>query len=179
LDWTYDARKAAYFGCRSVVDRTRKDGRIALFALNLFMLKNRFANEAALLPTDDLSVEVFLSRNSIFTEKTQTTSFIMAQDGLFTYPEYADLYYLFTGVYPDIISSVVKHNEWEAKHQPDRVPFPVTDYVRKLTLPYTEVDVLMDILDDERVMLTTLMPSLDRMKECMLERASRKTRMRK
>ena len=40
------------------------------------------------------------------------------------------------------------------------------------------VPFLLEMLDDERVILTTLMPSLDHMKECMLNRSSRKLRMR-
>lgn len=156
LDWSYDARKATYFACRGVPedDRIRKDKRIALFAINPFMLKNRFLYEDSLLPhiADDLTLEVFLSRHSIFTEKTQTRSFILAQDGLFTYPEHADLYYLFTGGYPDIITSILKKDEWETKYRHDTgVAFPVRDYIRKLTLPYSEVDTLLEMLDDERV----------------------------
>lgn len=184
LDWSYDARKAAYFACQGVHedDLVDKNERLALFAINPFMLKNRFLYEDSLLPhiADDLSVEVFLSRHSVFTEKTQTTSFILAQDGLFTYPEHADLYYLFTGHHPDIITSILKRDEWESRyHGEGGVVFPVKDYIRRLTLPYSEVDALLEMLDDERVILTTLMPSLDHMKECMLQRSSRKLRMRK
>jgi hypothetical protein len=182
LDWSYDARKAAYFACRGIHndDRSRMDKHIALFAINPFMLKNRFLYEESLLPqiTDDLSVEVFLSRHSVFTEKNQTTSFIAAQEGLFTYPEHADLYYLFTGSYPDILTTILRKHEWETKYQlGEGVAFPVTDYIRKITLPYSQVDALLEMLDDERVILTTLMPALDRMKECMMERSSRKIRL--
>lgn len=182
LDWSHDSRKAAYFACRGVPydARTNKDKRIALFAINPFMLKNRFLYEDSLLPhiSDDLTVQVFLSRHSIFTEKTQTTSFILAQEGLFVYPEHADLYYIFTGGYPDIITAILKKDEWETKYWGDKgLKFPVVDYVRRLTLPYSEVDTLLEMLDDERIMLTTLMPSLDRMKEGIIERSSRKLRL--
>src|SRR5262249_5518333 len=51
LDWSYDARKAAYFACQAVPEDclSRDDKRIAVFALNPFMLKNRFPNEDSLL----------------------------------------------------------------------------------------------------------------------------------
>jgi hypothetical protein len=90
------------------------------------------------------------------------------------------LHYLFTGRHPDIITSILKKDEWESRYRGEHgVVFPVKDYIRRLTLPYSDVDALVDMLDDERIILTTLMPSLDHMKECMLQRSSRKLRMRK
>jgi hypothetical protein len=181
LDWSHDSRKAAFFACRGVAlpDLQDQGKRIAVIGLNPFMLQNRFVGEDTLQGKidDDLSVEVFLSRHEVYAEKNQTTSFLAAQDGLFTYACYPDLHFLFTGCYPDILRSLLKMREWESRHanQPDF--FPLSDYVRKVTLPYTEVDSLLELLDDERVMLTTLMPSLDKMKDSMLERSARKKRL--
>ena len=116
LDWSVRCTEGRVTSHAKVFMRMTscdKNKRLALFAINPFMLKNRFLYEDSLLPhiADDLSVEVFLSRHSVFTEKTQTTSFILAQDGLFTYPEHADLFYLFTGRHPDIITSIHKKDE--------------------------------------------------------------------
>ena len=157
-----------------------QDKRIAVIGINPFMLANRFVSEASLAAKidDDLSVEVFLSQHAIYAEKNQTTSFLAAQDGLFSYALYPDLHFLFAGHYPDILKSFLRMREWESQYANEPGFFPLTDYVRKVTLPYTEVDSLLELLDDERVMLTTLMPSLDKMKESMLERSERKRRLR-
>jgi len=181
LDWSHDSRKAAFFACRGIAlpDLQHQEKRIAVIGLNPFMLKNRFVGEDSLQDRieDDLSVEVFLSRHEVYAEKNQTTSFLAAQDGLFTYACCPDLHFLFTGCYPDILRSHLRMREWECRYatQPDF--FPLADYVRKVTLPYTEVDSLLELLDDERVMLTTLMPSLDKMKDSMLDRSARKKRL--
>jgi hypothetical protein len=179
LDWSYDALKATYFGCRSVAasERLIKERRIALYGINPFMIDGRGPTEQELFPhiDDPLTVELFLSQHSIFTEKNQTTSYLAAQEGLFTYPKYADLFYSFTGCYPNIVSSILKMEKWNGLYS--KQLFPIRDYLRKITLPFAEVDTLLEMLDDERIFLTSLMPSLDRMKEGMLERALRKERL--
>ena len=182
LDWSHDSRKAAFFAAWrvSVPERSDTPQSFAVWAINPFMLENRFVGEDALSEKidDDLSVEVFLSQHGIYAEKNQTTSYLAVQEGLFTYPLYADLFYIFTGIYPDILLSLMKMREWEERYTDKGASFfPVTDYIRKVTLPFSQADDLLEMLDDERVMLTTLMPSLDKMKQCMIERASRKHRL--
>lgn len=182
LDWSHDSRKAAFFAAWRVPVPERSDASqsIAVWAINPFMLENRFLGEQTLSEKieDDLSVEVFLSQHRIYAEKNQTTSYLAAQEGLFTYPLYADLFYIFTGMYPDVLISLTKMREWEERYTAkDASFFPAIDYIRKVTLPFTQADELLEMLDDERVMLTTLMPSLDKMKQCMIERASRKRRL--
>lgn len=184
LDWSYDSRKAAFFACTGVdcCELDSSTGRVAVFALNPFMLRNRFPsapdNEHEL--SDENAAALILSRHSVFVEKTDTTSYLAAQEGLFTYPEYADLHLVLTGEYPTIDRSIEQLINWrESKLDKQRYNPNIRDYIRKVTLPYSQVDSLMDLLDDERIMLTTLMPNLDRFKECMLSRHERKVRLNK
>jgi hypothetical protein len=181
LDWSYDSRKAAFFaGSGLDEDDLNGDKKIAVFAVNPFMLRNHTLSESELSRkgSDRESAEVFLSSHSLFVEKTNTTSYLAAQEGLFTFPEYADLFRILTGEYPTIDLGLEKMATWRDKHSESANHSPsIRDYIRKVTLPYSEVDQLMEFLDDERIMLTTLMPNLDRFKECMLERSRRKQRI--
>jgi hypothetical protein len=181
LDWSYDSRKAAFFaGSGLGADDLNEDKKIAVFAVNPFMLRNHTLSESELSgrASDREAAEVFLSSHSLFVEKTNTTSYLAAQEGLFTFPEYADLFHILTGEYPTIDLGLERMATWRVKHARagDQAP-NIRDYIRKVTLPYSEVDQLMELLDDERIMLTTLMPNLDRFKECMLERSRRKQRI--
>ena len=181
LDWTHDGRKAAFFAAASVAHDTLENqaGTIAVYGLNPFMMRTRFVSEWELEAHVSCrnAVELFLSTHSLFTERSYTSSYLAAQDGLFTYPEYADLYHVFTGEYPTIDNSMERMALWRAEN-PDKnwSNPPIRDFIRKVTLPYSELDNLMDLLDDERIMLTTLMPNLDRLKECILMRGQRRKR---
>ncbi|MCH7225047.1 FRG domain-containing protein [Haloferula sp. A504] len=181
LDWSHDSRKAAFFaGSGLGEDALGEDKKIAVFAVNPFMLRNHTLSESELGEGEDdrEAAEVLLSSHSLFVEKTDTTSYLAAQEGLFTCPEYADLFRILTGEYPTIDLGLEKMATWRAKHSEagDHAP-NIRDYIRRVTLPYSEVDQLMELLDDERIMLTTLMPNLDRFKQCMLERSRRKQRI--
>lgn len=182
LDWTHDSRKAAFFACSSVADADldSSDARIAVFGLNPFMLRNRFIGQSELEEhlADPRVVELFLSTHSIFIEKTDTTSYLAAQEGLFTYPENADLYRIVVGRYPTIDESIELMTDWHDEHVVGKCFKPsICDYIRKVTLPYSQIDELMELLDDERILLTTLMPNLDRFKESMLSRSKRQRRL--
>lgn len=184
LDWSHDSRKAAYFACAAVseTDLDLQDARVAVFGLNPFMLRNRSISLSDLQAHIDnpRAVELFFSTHSLFVEKTDTTSYLAAQEGLFTYPDYADLHRLQTGQYPTIDQSLEIMADWRNEHTEQGGYNPnIRDYIRKVTLPYSEIDALMELLDDERVILTTLMPNLDRFKESMLSRSRRRQRMKK
>lgn len=180
LDWSQDSRKAAFFAGTGVSeDQLESDEkRIAVFAINPFHLKNRCLSEDLLLEhlNDPKAVELFLSSHGFFIEKTDTTSYLAAQEGLFTYPKYADLFKIMTGEYPTLDDNIERLIDWQKKdeHKPN-----IRNYIRKITLPYSEVDELMALLDGERIMLTTMMPNLDNFKECMLSRSERQQRMDK
>jgi len=183
LDWTHDSRKAAYFACATVseTDLDLQDARVAVFGLNPFMLRNRSIALSDLQAHIDnpSAVELFFSTHSLFVEKTVTTSYLAAQEGLFTYPDYADLHRLQTGQYPTIDRSLELMADWRNQHTEKGGYNPdIRDYLRKVTLPYSEIDTLMELLDDERVLLTTLMPNLDRFKDSMLSRSRRRQRMK-
>lgn len=182
LDWSHDSRKAAFFACEGIgeSDLDSDETRIAVFGLNPFMLRNRAIGFSELEEhlNDQRAVELYLSSHSLFVEKTDTTSYLAAQEGLFTFPDYADLYRLATGNYPTIDRSLELMADWRNEHTDEGGYNPnIRDYIRKVTLPYREVDALMELLDDERILLTTLMPSLDRFKESMLSRAKRRHRI--
>ena len=180
LDWSHDARKATYFAGAEIPESELNDAKkmISVFALNPFMIEKACVHEDEFEGhyEDHLAAELFLSQHATFAAKTETTSYIAAQEGLFSYPQYADLHYVLTGEYPTIDTWLEKTFDWRAQNSP-KSPMPIRDYIRKITLPYSEVDELMELLDDERIMLTTLMPNLDKLKECMVSRAKRKRRL--
>lgn len=180
LDWSHDSRIAAYFACSNVAEGDMDDPmkRVAVFALNPFLLqRDRISeNELDEFPEELEATKMFLSRHSTFVEKSETTSYLAAQSGLFTHPDFADLYYILTGEYPTIDKSIELLIGW--KHRVSNKPEPdIRDFIKKITLPCSEADRLMEMLDDERIFLATLMPSLDRMKDSMLARALRRSRM--
>jgi hypothetical protein len=180
LDWSHDSRIAAYFACSNVSESEMDDPgkRVAVFGLNPFLLKRDRISEDELadFPDDPEAAKVFLSQHSTFVEKAETTSYLAAQSGLFTHPDFADLYYVMTGDYPTIDKSIELTVGWK-HHVADKQEPDIKDFIRKITLPCQEADRLMEMLDDERIFLATLMPSLDRMKDSMLARAERRSRM--
>ena len=177
LDWSHDSRKAAFFSCQDIGEAVDLKSRIAVYGLNPFMLQHRFVSERDLADHTDNpeALALILSSHSTFIEKTQTTSYLAAQEGLFTYPKFADLYKILVGDYPTIDRCLELMAGWRDKNSEPSPP--IGDYIRKVTLPYLEVDNLLDMLDDERIILSTMMPNLDKFKECMISRSKRKNRI--
>jgi len=180
LDWSHDSRIAAYFACSNVAERDMEEAgkRLAVFALNPFLLQRDriLEDELADFSDDPEAAEMFLSQHSTFIEKAETTSYLAAQAGLFTHPDFADLYRILTGAYPTIDKSIELLVGWKQRVSGNSEP-GIRNFIRKITLPSREADRLMEMLDDERIFLATLMPSMDRMKDSMLARAERRSRM--
>jgi FRG domain. len=182
LDWSHDSRIAAYFACSNINEEEMADfnKRVSVFALNPFLLQRERITEddLAQFPNDTEAAKVHLSQHSTFVEKSETTSYLAAQSGLFTHPDFADLFRILTGEYPTIDKSIELMINWK-QHTSSDGSHDIKDYIRKITLPYHESDRLMEMLDDERIFLATLMPSLDRMKESILARSIRSSRIAK
>lgn len=132
LDWTRNPRIAAYFAASSAINSGSKDGHIAVYALDGPTFEGMSHIKIIRLPLSE-------------------DSFLLAQDGLFTYDTLGDSFYLRTGKFLDFETSFnTSRNLIIGDIKP-----------RKLTLPVSEAKELMRLLWLEGISQAHLMPTLD------------------
>ncbi len=82
--------------------------------------------------------------------KKGENKFLFSQDGLFTFPRYAELYYIKNGFWPNLEDFLVKIGSIEEE-----------DFIIKMNLPKTETSELLRLLNAEGINSARLMPVLD------------------
>ena len=139
LDWTRKPLVAAYFGA------SREDGAQAEESVVVWALHRKVLNQKI-----DFDGGYFCALREL-TCRHHAHSFLHAQDGLFLWIQYAGLFYLVKKKWPtleEIVSQV---------HLKVGGPKPI----RKISLPASEANALLDLLWAWRISRAHLMPTYD------------------
>ena len=143
LDWTRKPLVAAFFAAEDALNLHRKNEtpkELAIWALNRDVRRK--------------GVECL----RVLTPPRYHLSFLHAQEGLFTWHEYGDYFYLQNGLWPNVEEKFRQElSRWTKKARQ-----PIGDPpVRKMLLPFDEADSLLQLLWRERVSRAHLMPTHD------------------
>ena len=151
LDWTYNPLIAAFFAAEGVKPdpcgepiEMLPENKMAVFAL-------------------DLKVTEVVPAIKKFQPPRNQISYLHAQEGLFTFvadsltdPHSPSRYFIEMGKWPTLTEIIVQN-----------VDAPLEDFLRKLTLPFSQVGELLRLLWIENITLAHLMPTYDNIRRSL------------
>lgn len=157
LDWTRHPTIATFFAAEEAFRKgySAKEGALAVYAV---------PNGNTRIHTNNTSIEAI---RTIYIPRGKST-YIHAQHGLFTHDLWSDIHYIQTGQRLAFEESFYRTRELLNVH-----PLMVT-YWKKLELPWSQVEHLLQLLYIEGFTRAHLMPTLDRVIDTMRDTATLK-----
>jgi hypothetical protein len=169
LDWSLDPLAAAFFACESIENFAQVD-HVCVYAIHRQRLPNvrhlpvKFAQmyDAETNPGDlDGNGPTVEPRCWVMRPPSSQNQYLAAQSGLFTAITGSGIHYMrHEGERPDLRSFIEE-------------AAPAEIVLRRVSLPYTEVPLLLELLQRERVSRAGLMPTLDNVAFDVLRRWER------